>query len=74
MPKPLRIAEDAVERRMERAAPDGYTNFVNQVHAGPHAPLGWVQSQFSEAATKWLRCVAIAILVRDPVSVAVDRA
>jgi hypothetical protein len=25
-----------------------YAHFVNQVHAGPHAPLGWAQSQFSE--------------------------
>ncbi len=21
---------------------------MNQVHAGPHAPLGWAQSEFSE--------------------------
>jgi hypothetical protein len=25
-----------------------YAHFVNQVHAGPHAPLGWAQSEFSE--------------------------
>jgi hypothetical protein len=27
---------------------DRYARFVNQAHPGPHAPLGWTQSHFSE--------------------------
>jgi hypothetical protein len=32
----------------EEAVRDRYAHFVNQAHAGPGAPLGWTQSNYSE--------------------------